>query len=384
MRNIVILGSSGSIGRQAVDVIARDPELRISGLAVRSSISLLREQTERFRPEAVCVFEREAAERFSSFGLPVRVLSGMEGLIELSEMEDFDDLLVSLVGMIGIEPTIAAIRKRKRILLANKETLVCAGHLIMPLLKECRTELRPIDSEHSAIWQSLMGEDPESLERILLTASGGPFRGLKREELKNKTKEDALKHPNWSMGRKITVDSATLINKGLEFIEAKWLFSVPPEKITVLIQPESIIHSAVQFKDGSVKAQLGAADMRIPIEYALYAPSRRFLPAARLDFAALSCLHFERPDTETFRGLFWGIEAGKRGGSLPTIYNAANEEAVASFLRGEIGFLRIAELVEEAMRAHEEGYLPNPDLSEILEAERWAREFVRKRKEGRA
>lgn len=380
MRKIVILGSTGSIGTQAIEVIRQDPELRVTGLAAYGSIERLREQVLALRPETVCVYDTEKAEAFRAYGLPVEVLSGMEGLCQLASMAHCDEVIVSVVGMIGIQPTIAALRARKRVALANKETLVCAGHLIMPLAKECGVEIRPIDSEHSAIWQSLAGERHESIERILLTASGGPFRGKKRAELRGKTKEDALRHPNWTMGRKITIDSATMVNKGLEVIEARWLFDVPVERITVLVQPQSIVHSAVQLVDGSVKAQLGLPDMRIPIEYALYAPERRALREdERLDLAGLGSLSFEMPDPETFRGLSLGIEAGKRGGSLPTVYNAANEEAVALFLEDQIDFLGIPEAIEAAMRTHEETFLPAPTLEEILRIERWSREFVRKR-----
>ena len=280
--------------------------------------------------------------------------------------------------MIGIQPTIAALKAHKQVMLANKETLVCAGHIIMPLAEQCGIAIKPIDSEHSAIWQSLTGEPHDKLEKILLTASGGPFRGKKREELRGKTKEDALKHPNWSMGRKITIDSATMVNKGLEVLEARWLFDVPVDKIQVLVQPQSIVHSAVQYVDGSVKAQLGVPDMRIPIEYALYAPNRRALPEdERLDLAKLGSLTFENPDLETFKGLALGYRAGREGGSMPTVFNAANEEAVALFLEDRIDFLEIADVIEEAMDAHAEDIIPNPSLEEILEIEAWARRFVR-------
>ncbi len=302
----------------------------------------------------------------------------MAGLIELVEMESCEEVIVSVVGMIGIQPTIAALKAHKQVMLANKETLVCAGHIIMPLAAQCGIEIKPIDSEHSAIWQSLTGEPHDKLEKILLTASGGPFRGRKREELRGKTKEDALKHPNWSMGRKITIDSATMVNKGLEVLEARWLFDVPVDKIQVLVQPQSIVHSAVQYVDGSVKAQLGVPDMRIPIEYALYAPNRRALPEdERLDLAKLGMLTFENPDLETFKGLALGYRAGREGGSMPTVFNAANEEAVALFLEDRIDFLEIADVIEEAMDAHAEDITPNPSLEEILEIEAWARRFVR-------
>ncbi len=378
MRKIVILGSTGSIGIQALDVLQGDPEIRVTGLAAYGSIEALREQVLTWKPEKVCVYDEAKAAAFRRFGLPVEVLSGMAGLIELVEMESCEEVIVSVVGMIGIQPTIAALKAHKQVMLANKETLVCAGHIIMPLAAQCGIEIKPIDSEHSAIWQSLMGEPHDKLEKILLTASGGPFRGRKREELRGKTKEDALKHPNWSMGRKITIDSATMVNKGLEVLEARWLFDVPVDKIQVLVQPQSIVHSAVQYVDGSVKAQLGVPDMRIPIEYALYAPNRRALPEdERLDLAKLGMLTFENPDLETFKGLALGYRAGREGGSMPTVFNAANEEAVALFLEDRIDFLEIADVIEEAMDAHAEDITPNPSLEEILEIEAWARRFVR-------
>lgn len=378
MRKIVILGSTGSIGTQALDVLQGDPEICVTGLAAYGSIEALREQVLTWKPEKVCVYDEAKAAAFRSFGLPVEVLSGMAGLIELVEMESCEEVIVSVVGMIGIQPTIAALKAHKQVMLANKETLVCAGHIIMPLAAQCGIEIKPIDSEHSAIWQSLTGEPHDKLEKILLTASGGPFRGRKREELRGKTKEDALKHPNWSMGRKITIDSATMVNKGLEVLEARWLFDVPVDKIQVLVQPQSIVHSAVQYVDGSVKAQLGVPDMRIPIEYALYAPNRRALPEdERLDLAKLGMLTFENPDLETFKGLALGYRAGREGGSMPTVFNAANEEAVALFLEDRIDFLEIADVIEEAMDAHAEDITPNPSLEEILEIEARARRFVR-------
>lgn len=378
MRRLVILGSTGSIGTQTIDVIEGDPEIQVTGLAVYGSIEQLKAQVEKLHPEAVCIYDEAKAETFRSYELPVKVLSGMDGLIELATMAHCDEVVVSVVGMIGIQPTIAALKAHKQVALANKETLVCAGHIIMPLAAECGIEIKPIDSEHSAIWQSLIGEPHDAIEKILLTASGGPFRGKKRDELRGKTKEDALKHPNWSMGRKITIDSATMVNKGLEVLEASWLFDVPVDEIQVVVQPQSIVHSAVQYVDGSVKAQLGLPDMRIPIEYALYAPNRRALKEdERLDLAALMQLSFENPDMETFKGLALGYRAGRTGGSMPTVYNAANEEAVAMFLQDRIDFLEIADVIEEAMDAHEGHVLAAPTLPEILEIEAWARDFVR-------
>ncbi len=378
MRRLVILGSTGSIGTQTLDVVKEDPEIRVTGLAVYGSVEQLKKQVQQLQPEAVCVYDEEKAEIFRSYGLPVRVLSGMDGLVELATMESCDEVVVSVVGMIGIQPTIAALKAHKQVALANKETLVCAGHIIMPLAEECGIEIKPIDSEHSAIWQSLTGEPHAAIEKLLLTASGGPFRGMKREELRGKTKRDALRHPNWSMGQKITIDSATMVNKGLEVLEAHWLFDVPVDQITVLVQPQSIVHSAVQYIDGSVKAQLGLPDMRIPIEYALYAPNRRALKEdRRLDLAALHQLTFETPDLETFKGLQLGYRAGRSGGSMPTVYNAANEEAVALFLQDRIDFLEIADVIEAAMDAHEPALRPAPTLPEILKIEAWARDFVR-------
>ena len=378
MRKLVILGSTGSIGTQTIDVIKDDPEIKVTGLAVYGSIDKLKEQVELLHPEVVCVYCEEKAEAFKAFGLPVKVLSGMNGLVEIASMENCDEVVVSVVGMIGIRPTIAALRAKKRVALANKETLVCAGHIIMPLAEECGIEIKPIDSEHSAIWQSLTGEPHNRIEKILLTASGGPFRGKKREELRGKTKEDALKHPNWAMGRKITIDSSTMVNKGLEVLEAHWLFDVPVDMIKVVVQPQSIVHSAVQYVDGSVKAQLGLPDMRIPIEYALYAPDRHPLPAdRRLDLAELATLTFEDPDMDTFKGLKLGYRAGRAGGSMPTVYNAANEEAVAMFLEDRIDFLEIADVIEEAMDAHEKDIIPTPTLEEILSIEQWARNYVK-------
>ncbi len=378
MRRLVILGSTGSIGTQTIDVIKGDPDITVTGLAVYGSIDKLKEQVEALKPETVCIYDEAKAETFKAYGLPVRVLSGMDGLIEIATMDSCDEVVVSVVGMIGIQPTIAALKAHKQVALANKETLVCAGHIIMPLAEECGIEIKPIDSEHSAIWQSLTGEPHERIEKILLTASGGPFRGKKRAELKGKTKEDALKHPNWAMGRKITIDSSTMVNKGLEVLEAHWLFDVPVDMIKVVVQPQSIVHSAVQYVDGSVKAQLGLPDMRIPIEYALYAPDRRALPEdKRLDLALLGQLTFEDPDMETFKGLALGYRAGRAGGSMPTVYNAANEEAVAMFLEDRIDFLEIADVIEEAMDAHEGHIIAAPTLEEILSIEKWARDYVK-------
>ncbi|MDO4264891.1 MAG: 1-deoxy-D-xylulose-5-phosphate reductoisomerase [Eubacteriales bacterium] len=392
-RMLSILGSTGSIGTQTLQLVDLDPSLSVAALAACSNVELLLEQIRKYQPKLVCVYREEKAEELKKL-LPgisgsissaggtydpardCKVVSGMEGLIEAACFPDADTVVVSVVGMIGIQPTIAAIRAKKKIALANKETLVCAGHLIMPLVKECGAELLPVDSEHSAIFQCLVGEPEAAVEKLLLTASGGPFRGYTKEQLQNIRPEDALKHPNWSMGAKITIDSSTMINKALEVMEAHHLFQVPIDKIEVVIQPQSIIHSMVQFCDGAVKAQLGVPSMLIPIEYALYAPDRRALPAEeKLDFKKLTGISFSVPDLEVFRGLYLGIEAGKRGGTMPTVFNAANEEAVAAFLAGKIRYPAIPESIEAAMKAHT--VTENPDVEEILSAERDARAFVR-------
>lgn len=380
MRNIVILGSTGSIGTQALQVIDNDVDINVLGLCVNSSIEELREQVIKYKPRAVCVYDEEAYKKFKEykFSYDLKIYTGMSGLKMLSSLEDADDIIVSVVGMIGIEPTIEALKAGKRVLLANKETLVCAGHIIMPLAEKMGNPIRPIDSEHSAIWQSLASEDSKAIERILLTASGGPFRNKTFEEMKLMKKEDALKHPNWSMGRKITIDSASMVNKGLEVIEAKWLFDVEPKNITVVIQPESILHSAVEFIDGSIKGQFGLPDMKIPIEYALYAPSRRYIKGERLDLFKLSSINFEKPDTEKFKGLKLAYKAISYGSSsMPTVYNAANEEAVALFLQDKIGFTEIADVIEKAMDIHFKNIIMNPSVSEILMIEKKSRNFVR-------
>lgn len=374
MRRLVILGSTGSIGTQTIDVIEGDPEIKVTGLAVYGSIEQLKAQVEKLHPEAVCIYDEAKAETFRGYGLPVKVLSGMDGLIELATMEHCDEVVVSVVGMIGIQPTIAALKAHKQVALANKETLVCAGHIIMPLAAECGIEIKPIDSEHSAIWQSLTGEPHDAIEKILLTASGGPFRGKKRDELRGKTKEDALKHPNWSMGRKITVDSATLVNKGLEVMEAKWLFDVEPDQIQVVVHPQSIIHSMVEYVDGGIMAQLGMPDMKLPIQYALFYPDRRPMDGKRVDFFALKSISFEEPDVKTFRGLQLAYDAIAAGGSMPTVFNAANEKAVGLFLDKKIRFLAIYDLIQGAMEQHK--VIANPTVDEILEAEAQAHAYI--------
>ena len=395
-----VLGSTGSIGTQTLQLVDLDPELRVAALAAASNIDLLYEQIQKYRPELVCVYREDKAEELKrrlaadasgspersgvlsgngrSGAVSCRVVSGMEGLLEAAQYEGADTVVVAVVGMIGIRPTIAAIRARKKIALANKETLVCAGHIIMPLVRECGVCLMPVDSEHSAIYQCLVGEKHPAVEKLLLTASGGPFRGFRKEQLTDIRPEDALRHPNWSMGAKITIDSSTMINKALEVMEAHWLFDIPVDDIQIVIQPQSIIHSMVQFRDGAVKAQLGVPSMLIPIEYALYAPNRVSLPPEeKLDFTKLTELTFSVPDQEVFRGLWLGLQAGRRGGSLPTVFNAANEEAVAAFLAGKIRYLDIPAGIEAAMKAHR--VIEAPDVEEILAVEQEARTFIRNR-----
>ncbi len=384
MRRINLLGSTGSIGTQALKLIREDEELQPVSLSARSNIALLKEQIYEFRPKLVCVFEEakkdELAKILSSEGvlspseLP-KLVSGMDGLCEAASFSEGELTLIALVGMIGIEPTLAAIESGKDIALANKETLVCAGHIIMPLIKEKGIRLTPIDSEHSAIYQCLMGEEHDSIDKIYLTASGGPFRGKKTEELRDVKASDALKHPNWSMGAKITIDSATMVNKALEVMEAHWLFDVDIDDIVPVIQPKSVIHSMVGFKDGAVKAQLGAPTMLVPIAFSLYAPRRvKIKDEPELDFK-LCAIEFDEPDYETFKGLSLGIEAGKTGGLMPTVFNAANEEAVALFLDEKIGFLDIADGIESAMRHFDER--KDPDIALILNTEKRVRAFIR-------
>lgn len=369
MRRIAILGSTGSIGTQTLEVVRTNGDIEVLGLAAGSNIKLLEEQIREFNPKIAAVWDEDLALELQEKvrDLDVKVFAGMDGLIEVSTIPDMEILVTAIVGMIGIRPTIEAIRARKNIALANKETLVTAGHIIMPLAQTYGVSILPVDSEHSAIFQSLQGNNRESLHKILLTASGGPFRGMKREQLLNIQVEDALKHPNWEMGQKITIDSSTMMNKGLEVIEAKWLFGVDMEQIQVVIQPQSIIHSMVEYEDGAVMAQLGTPDMKLPIQYALYYPERRFLPGERLDFRALSQITFEEPDMENFPGLKLAYVAGKIGGSMPTVFNAANEMAVNMFLNHEIAYLDISEIVEDCMRNHK--VILDPSLDEILDVE---------------
>ncbi|MGN0334060.1 MAG: 1-deoxy-D-xylulose-5-phosphate reductoisomerase [Lachnospiraceae bacterium] len=379
MKKIAILGSTGSIGTQTLEVARYHKDLEIMGLAAGNNIRLLEEQIREFHPKKAAVWMEEKAKelRTAVADLDVEIVAGMDGLIEIAAMEETEILVTAIVGMIGIRPTIEAIKSGKDIALANKETLVTAGHIIMPLAKEYHVNILPVDSEHSAIFQCLNGEDHRTLHKILLTASGGPFRGKKRAELENIQVEDALKHPNWAMGRKITIDSSTLVNKGLEAMEAKWLFDVDMDHIQVVVQPQSIIHSAVEFDDGAVIAQLGTPDMKLPIQYALYYPERKDLPGERLDFGKLKQITFEEPDMETFQGLKLAFEAAKRGGSVPTIYNAANEKAVAKFLNREIRYLEITEIIGECMEQITR--IDAPNVEEILAAEKEVYEFIESR-----
>ena len=376
IKRIGVLGSTGSIGTQTLEIVRNNKDLQVTALAAGTSVTLMEQQIREFLPQLAVMWTEEAArdlkERVAD--LPVKVLCGMDGLLTLAAMEDMDILVTAIVGMIGIRPTIAAISAGKTIALANKETLVTAGHIIMPLAAEKKVPILPVDSEHSAIFQSMNGENRKRVSKILLTASGGPFRGKKREELADITVEDALKHPNWSMGRKITVDSSTLVNKGLEVIEAKWLFNVEPENIQVVVQPQSVIHSMVEYEDGGIMAQLGTPDMKLPIQYALFYPDRRPLPGKRLDFYEMKSITFEKPDTDTFLGLPLAYRAIHAGGSMPTVFNAANEKAVALFLDKKINFLTIYDLIQGAMENHK--VVENPSVEQILEAEAEAHAFV--------
>ena len=370
MKKIAILGSTGSIGAQTLDVVREhSDELQVVALAAGSNKERLKEQIKEFHPKLVSLSDEKKAQELKEelAGEQVEVVCGMEGLIEVAGADSADVVVTAVVGMMGILPTMEAIKKGKDIALANKETLVTAGHLIIPMAKEYGVSILPVDSEHSAIFQSLQGEPKAALDKILLTASGGPFRGKSAEFLETVTLEDALNHPNWSMGPKITIDSSTMVNKGLEVMEAKWLFGVDYSQIEVVIQPQSIIHSMVQYVDGAIIAQLGTPDMRVPIEYALFYPERRSLSGDRLDFSKLSQITFEKPDYKVFRGLSLAIEAGKTGGTMPTVFNAANERAVAKFLKGEIKYTDIVRSIEKCMDAHKVS--AHPDLEEILATE---------------
>ena len=379
MKKIAILGSTGSIGTQTLEVVRENRDIEVTALAAGSNIGLLEAQIRKFHPVLAAVWDEAKAKelRENVKDLDVKVVSGMDGLIEVAVQQDAEILVTAIVGMIGILPTIEGIKAGKDIALANKETLVTAGHIIMPLAKEYGVSILPVDSEHSAIFQSLQGGQHKALHKILLTASGGPFRGKKREELLNIQVEDALKHPNWEMGRKITIDSSTMVNKGLEVMEARWLFGVEMDQVQVVVQPQSVIHSMVEYEDGAVIAQLGTPDMKLPIQYALYYPERRFLAGDRLDFAKLAQITFEAPDFENFHGLSLAYKAGRRGGTLPTVFNAANERAVQKFLDREIGYLTITDMIEAAMEHHT--VKENPTVEEILAAEQETYDFIESR-----
>ncbi len=377
MKKIGILGSTGSIGTQTLEIVrSHREEIQVTALAAGSNAALMERQIREYHPQAVALWSEEACRdlRDRVRDLDVKILTGMDGLLEIAAMEEMDALVTAVVGMIGVRPTLTAIEHGKDILLANKETLVTAGHLLMPLAREKQVAILPVDSEHSAIFQSLNGEKKSQVRKILLTASGGPFRGRKRGELEGMRAEDALQHPNWSMGRKITIDSATLVNKGLEVMEAKWLFDVELPQIQVVVQPQSIIHSMVEYVDGSIIAQLGLPDMKLPIQYALFYPERRPMEAPSVDFYELARITFEKPDTETFRGLALAYEAMRAGGSMPTVYNAANEKAVSLFLDHKISFLQIAEIIETCMERHP--VFGNPHVDQILETEQWTYELI--------
>lgn len=376
MKKIAILGSTGSIGTQTLEVVRENEDIEVLSVAAGSNITLLEEQIREFYPKLVAVWTEEKARELKSRirDLDVKVVSGMDGLLEVAAMPGTEILVTAIVGMIGILPTIEAIKAGKDIALANKETLVTAGHIIMPLAKACGVSILPVDSEHSAIFQSLQGGQRQALHKILLTASGGPFRGKTLAELADIQVEDALKHPNWKMGRKITIDSSTMVNKGLEVIEAKWLFGVSVDQVEVVVQPQSIIHSMVEYADGAVIAELGTPDMKLPIQYALYYPERRYLPGKRLDFSRLTEITFEKPDMETFYGLKLAFEAGRKGGSLPTVLNAANEAAVALFLNRKIKYLQIPEIIRCCMERHQN--IVDPTVEQIQQTEWETREYI--------
>ena len=378
-KRLVILGSTGSIGTQTLEIVDANPELTVVALAAGRNVSRMEEQIRKYKPSYAVMWDESAATdlKEKTKDLNIQILSGMDGLLFISTLEEYDILVTAIVGMIGIRPTIAALEKKKIIALANKETLVTAGHIIMPLSKQMNAPIYPVDSEHSAIFQSLQGMPRERVEKILLTASGGPFRGKKRNELTEITVEDALKHPNWSMGRKITVDSATLVNKGLEVIEAKWLFGVYLSQITVVIHPQSILHSAVQYVDGGIIGQMGVPDMKLPIQYAIFYPDRLYMDTPRVDFMSLQSMTFEEPDEETFLGLPFARKAAAVGGTMPTVFNAANEKAVALFLDRKIKFLEIYDLIQASMENHKA--VQNPTVDEILAAEAETYEFIKGR-----
>lgn len=379
MKNISVLGSTGSIGTQTLDVARKNGDIKVVALAAGSNIKLLAEQVKEFGPKLVCVGrpELEAGLKELINDSTVRIVSGETGLIEAATVDEAEIVVTAVVGMMGIVPTIEAIKAKKDIALANKETLVTAGHIIMKLAKENGVSIYPVDSEHSAVFQSLNGEFKREVSKILLTASGGPFRGMTTEQMKHVTLEDALKHPNWAMGKKITIDSATMVNKGLEVMEAQWLFDVPVSQVEVVVQPQSVIHSMVEFIDGGIMAQLGSPDMRLPIQYALYYPHRRPLDTKRVDFFELKQITFEKPDLDNFKGLKLAYEAAERGGNIPTVYNAANELAVSMFLDRKIQFLDITDIIEFAMK--EIAFIDDPSVEQILETEKRVYELIESR-----
>ena len=388
MKNISIIGSTGSIGTQALDIVRTNNDLKVVALSCGSNVKLLEEQVREFKPSLISVGSEKDADdlRVRLADMDVEIMSGMEGIKAVATAESVDMVLTAIVGMIGVEPTLAAIEAGKDIALANKETLVTAGHLVMKAAAEKGVKILPVDSEHSAIFQSLQGnrrglqgERDNQISRILLTASGGPFRGRTREELADVTVEQALAHPNWSMGPKITIDSASMVNKGLEVIEAHWLFDTDLDDIEVLIQPQSIIHSAVEYMDGAVIAQLGTPDMKLPIQYAFYYPERRYLAGERLDFTKITGIEIQKPDFDTFQGIPLAKKASRQGGTMPTVMNEANEHAVAAFLAGKIRFLEIYEMIEYAMEEHMSRNLfrENASLEDVLSARDWTDELLR-------
>ena len=376
MKRIAILGSTGSIGTQTLEIVRDNPDLQVVGLAAGGNVDLLEKQVREFHPRLVSLQSEAACKelRIRLADMDVQIVPDMDGLLVVAEMEDSEILVTAIVGMIGIRPTIAAIKKGKDIALANKETLVTAGHIIMPLAAKMGVSIFPVDSEHSAIFQSLQGENKDRISKLLITASGGPFRGRTRQELNRVQPEEALKHPNWSMGHKITIDSATLVNKGLEVMEAKWLFDVDLDQIQVVVHPQSIIHSMVEYVDGGIIAQLGTPDMKLPIQYALFYPDRRPMAGKRVDFYALGSITFEKPDMETFAGLKLAMRAAAEGGSMPTVFNAANEKAVSLFLNRKIQFLQIPEVIELCMDAHHR--IESPNVEEILRTEKETYELI--------
>lgn len=379
MKNISILGSTGSVGTQTLEIVRANNDLKVVAIAAKKNIKKLEEQIREFDPEIVCVYDEDAAEqlKISVADKNVKIVTGMDGLIEAATYDKAKLVVTAFVGMIGIIPTLECIKAGKDIALANKETLVTAGHLVMNLAKKHNVKILPVDSEHSAIFQSINGENHKEIDKIILTASGGPFRTWEKSKMKNVTIEDALKHPNWKMGPKITIDSATMVNKGLEVLEAKWLFDVDVDDVQIVIQPQSIIHSMVQFNDGAVMAQLGLPDMKLPIQYAIYYPERRYLAGEKADFGKIAQITFEDPDFEKFKGLSLAYRAGKIGGSMPTVLNAANEKAVAMFLNRQISFLEITEIIEYCMSYHQT--IHNPTVQQILDIEQWVDEIVDKR-----